>query len=145
MNPSDLILSGARPPGIYRLTHLYADYLVEPLARQGWRGFFIDGNVVTDKAAFLRVAGATMDFPGYSGQNWDAFEESLRDLSWVPAAGYVLIYDGVWHLAWQDRTAWQTVRSILTDVVAFWRTTDTPFYVLLSRTWWYAHDIEKLV
>jgi hypothetical protein len=144
MNPSELILRGVRPPALYRLSDLNADYLIEPLTRQSWRGFFIDGKVVTDKATFLRVAGAALDFPGYSGQNWDALEESLRDLSWAPAVGYVLIYDNVWHLPWHDREAWQMVRSILTDVVAYWRTTDTPFYVLLGRTWWYARDIEKL-
>lgn len=145
MTPVELILTGARPPALYRLTpHLNADRVVEPLSRQGWRGFYINGQIVKDKDSFLRVAGAAMEFPGYVSHNWDAFEESIRDLAWAPAQGYVLIYDSVWHLAWHDREAWQTVRSILTDTVADWRTKETPFYVLLSRTWWYARDLEKL-
>jgi len=144
-NPIDLMLSGARPPAIYRLSSAWhADYVVEPLSRQGWRGFYINGRIVDDKASFLRVAGAALEFPRYVGHNWDAFEESTRDLSWAPAQGYVLLYDGVWHLAWHDPAAWQTVLSILTDTVAYWRITGTPFYVLLQRTWWYARSIEKL-
>jgi hypothetical protein len=145
MNPTELILTGARPPALYRLAANWnADFLVEPLTRQGWRGFYIEGQVVKSKEAFLRVGSAALDFPSYSSHNWDAFEESIRDLSWAPAQGYVLIYDAVWHLAWHDREAWGMVRSILTDTVAFWRTKETPFYVLLNRTWWYAHDLEKL-
>ena len=145
MNPSELILSGTRPPGLYRLsTEWSTDLVVQPLISQGWRGFYLEGEVVKDKASFLRVAGTAMDFPSYSAQNWDAFEESIRDLSWTPAQGYVLVYDGMWHLPWHDKETWQTVRTILMDTVAFWRTTTTPFYVLLCRTWWYARDIEKL-
>ena len=145
MNPTELILSGARPPAIYRLDSRWnADFVVEPLTRQGWRGFYIDGQVVKDKASFLHIGSLALDFPGYVGQNWDAFEEAIRDLSWAPAQGYVLFYDGVWHLPWHDREAWQTARAILHDTVALWRTQETPFYVLLSRTWWYARDVAKL-
>lgn len=146
MNPTELILSGARPPGVYRLASNWnADFVVEPLTRQGWRGFYVDGQVVKDKASFLRVAGLAMDFPNYVGQNWDAFEEAIRDLSWTgPATGYVLFYDAAWHLPWNDGEAWRTARAILNDTVAFWRTQETPFYVLLSRTWWYARDVAKL-
>lgn len=144
-NPVEFILTGARPPALYRLTsNLNADHLVEPISRQGWRGFYINGEIVQDKESFLRVAGSAMEFPSYFGHNWDAFEESIRDLNWAPAQGYVLIYEMVWRLALYDRAAWQMVRSILTDTVAYWRTKDIPFYVLLSRTWWYAHDLEKL-
>jgi hypothetical protein len=145
-NPVELILRGERPPALYRLaTTLNADHLVEPLSRQGWRGFYINGQIVQDKESFLRVASTAMEFPHYFGHNWDAFEESIRDLSWTPARGYVVIYDGVWRLAVHDRPAWQTARSILTDAILYWHTQNIPFYVLLSRTWWYARDIEKLV
>jgi hypothetical protein len=29
--------------------------------------------------------------PDYFGNNWDALEECLHDLTWAPASGYVLI------------------------------------------------------
>lgn len=145
MNPSELILSGARPPGLYRLSTAWStDLVVQPLINQGWRGFYVEGEVVKDKASFIRIASAAMDFPNYSAQNWDAFEESIRDLSWTPAKGYLLVYDAMWHLPWHDRECWQTVRTILTDTVAFWHTAGVPFYVLLCRTWWYVRDLEKL-
>lgn len=144
-NPVEQILAGAVTPGIYRLrSELNADFLVAPLNKQGWRGFYIEGQVVRSKEDFLRMAGAAMSFPAYYSKNWDAFEECIRDLSWVRANGYVLIYEDVWPFPRNDRTAWRTARSIFAEAVDFWAQTDTPFYVLLRHTWWYAHDIPRL-
>lgn len=39
----------------------------------------LDTRAALDKAGFLDAAGRCLEFPPYSGANWDAFEESLRD------------------------------------------------------------------
>ena len=141
-NPVEEILAGTFPPGLYRLrTDLNADYIVALLSKAGWRGFYIEGEVVKSKEDFLRVAGAAMSFPDYYGHNWDAFDECITDLSWLPAKGYVLIYQEVWPFPRNDRTAWQQARAILTDAVAFWAERNTPFYIFLRHARWYAHDI----
>jgi RNAse (barnase) inhibitor barstar len=36
------------------------------------------------KEKLLGIFAKTLEFPGYFGWNWDAFEECLRDLSWLP-------------------------------------------------------------
>ncbi|MEZ4618112.1 MAG: barstar family protein [Caldilineaceae bacterium] len=144
-NPVDQIMAGDLTPGIYRLrSDLNADHIVAPLNKVGWRGFYIEGQIVKSKADFLRMAGATMSFPAYCGPNWDAFDECLRDLSWVRAAGYVLIYDNVWYFPRNDRPAWREARSILADAIDFWGKAGVPFYVFLRQTWWYAHDIPRI-
>ena len=33
---------------------------------------------------------AAWQFPPYFGENWDAFDECLADLEWLPASAYVL-------------------------------------------------------
>jgi hypothetical protein len=33
---------------------------------------------------------AAFQFPCYFGENWNAFDECLADLEWLPASGYVL-------------------------------------------------------
>ena len=65
------------------------------------------------KEQLLRLVAASMDFPGYFGGNWDAVEECLRDLSWRPADGYVLVL----HSA---ERAWKRNPRALADLVESW-------------------------
>ena len=44
-----------------------------------------------DKTSFLMQAAEAVRAP-YESQNWDAFDEVLRDLEWAPAPGYVIVY-----------------------------------------------------
>jgi hypothetical protein len=36
------------------------------------------------------VLAEQLRFPGYFGRNWDAFEECVRDLSWLPPGRVIL-------------------------------------------------------
>lgn len=46
-----------------------------------------------DKAALLDELAAALEFPATFGDNWDALADSLGDLSWRPAPGYLLLLD----------------------------------------------------
>lgn len=46
--------------------------------------------VTTDKELF-GVVSAAMRFPSYFGNNWDALDECLGDMEWLPAHGYLLV------------------------------------------------------
>jgi hypothetical protein len=39
---------------------------------------------------FFREAGAALQFPWYFGHNWDAFNDCINDLDWLPAKHYVI-------------------------------------------------------
>ena len=74
-----------------------------------------------DKAKFLsRVAGA-LDFPAWFGGNWDAFFDCLTDLSWRPAAGYVLILEHTDDLRRDAPESLDTALAILADTAEAWR------------------------
>jgi RNAse (barnase) inhibitor barstar len=47
-------------------------------------------DVTTDEQLFATIASA-MQFPDYFGRNWDALDECLCDMYWIPAPGYLLI------------------------------------------------------
>lgn len=47
-------------------------------------------DVKTDKELFAVIASA-MQFPDYFGHNWDALDECLCDMDWLPAEGYLLV------------------------------------------------------
>lgn len=70
------------------------------------------------------IAGA-LAFPDWFGQNWDALEDCLSDLSWREAEGYVLVFE---HAAAGDET------GILIDVLAaaaeFWQGRGRPFFAV---------------
>ena len=51
----------------------------------------IRGSKTTTLDAFFSEIGAALQLPAYFGENWDALDECLKDLSWLPGPAYVLI------------------------------------------------------
>jgi hypothetical protein len=80
-----------------------------------------------DKATLLARVAAALEFPGYFGGNWDAFFDCLADLSWKPAAGYLLILQNAATLQAVAPEAFDTAIAILGDVAAAWRARGVPF------------------
>lgn len=128
------LLSGPIEPGMYRIPADANTNTIQRLAEaQNWRFFHVDGAAVEDKRSFIRTAGDAMQFPAYSGQNWDAFEESLRDLTWAPARGYLVLFDEPDQFARRDPAQWAVARTILEDAISFWRAQGRPVVVLFRR------------
>ena len=124
-------LGGARPPGVYHVEENVEE--ARRLAQeQSFSFFYVDGEVVRDKASFLSEAASTMRFPEWFGGNWDAFEDCITDLFWDAANGYVLFFDGPKLFARLNPSQWQTARSILESAVEYWKGEGKPFYVLLK-------------
>jgi len=126
------VLTGAVPGGVYRFISRAQPATVQAAVQAaGWQFAYLDGQAIVDKAGFLCAVGEALAFPSYYGQNWDAFEECLNDLSWLPAAGYVILYDAVGKFASQQPEEWATARAILQAAAAAWSNEGKPFVVLL--------------
>jgi RNAse (barnase) inhibitor barstar len=54
----------------------------------------VNPNIET-REALLNWFSRTLEFPSYFGGNWDAFEECMRDLSWLPQCKVVLFHSDV--------------------------------------------------
>ena len=126
------VLTGSVAPGVYR-TRSQPDTLRRATETRGWRFFSIDGHAVHDKATFLQATAEAMAFPSYFGQNWDALFDSICDLSWAPASGYVLLYDYAAAFAEAHPDEWVIAHDILSDATTNWQARGVPFYVLLRR------------
>src|SRR6187399_1498001 len=50
----------------------------------------IKGRQCKTPASLFAEFAQAMKFPDYFGHNWDAMDECLADLEWLPAKGYVL-------------------------------------------------------
>ena len=51
----------------------------------------VPGKKCKTKAGLLDEFSRVFSFPEYFGHNWDALEECLADLEWLPAKGYLIV------------------------------------------------------
>ena len=81
-----------------------------------------------------------LEFPDYFGHNWDALEECLADLEWLPAKGYVLLITDAGCVLPDDDEEHETFLEILRDAGEAWGSGQagmgarraTPFHVLFA-------------
>jgi RNAse (barnase) inhibitor barstar len=88
----------------------------------------------------LTECARVLDFPDYFGHNWDALEECLADLEWLPAKGYILLITDAAHVLSDDEAEYETFLEILCDAGEAWGNGQagmgarraTPFHVLFA-------------
>jgi len=81
-----------------------------------------------------------LEFPDYFGHNWDALEECLVDLEWLPARGYIFLITDATHVLPDDEAEYETFLEILRDAGEAWGNGQagmgarraTPFHVLFA-------------
>jgi hypothetical protein len=141
-----LLLDGSLAPGVYRFNSRSRPATVAGQAeKRGWRAFCLDGDQIGSKTEFLQACASAMSFPAYFGNNWDALEDSLRDMAWAPAErGYLVLYEHAGHFASAQPAEFATALDILRDAVGFWQGTPTPMVVLLRGAGRGAPGIAKL-
>lgn len=54
--------------------------------------FLVNTPPGSSAAMIMNGVARVMNFPDYFGSNWDALLDSLRDLSWITASGFVLVF-----------------------------------------------------
>ncbi|WP_243705038.1 barstar family protein [Micromonospora sp. KC723] len=98
----------------------------------------LDGTRMTDAAhAFYEFSDALL-FPAYFGWNWDALSDCLRDLNWLPADGYLIVFENALQLLSSSAEDQHTLFRILYQAVRHWASPlgqpegkGSPFKVLL--------------
>jgi len=111
----------------------------------------------TSTGLFAEFARA-LDFPDYFGHNWDALEECLADLDWLPAKGYVLLLTEAEQVLPEDEEDYATFLEVLNDAGEAWGSGQaglgskkaTPFHTIfaiterekLTRRHWGLQEIE---
>jgi RNAse (barnase) inhibitor barstar len=78
-----------------------------------------------DKHKLLRGIASAMDFPKWFGENWDALEDCLSDLSWRKAKGHVLVFE---HATPGDDFG--VLVDVLRSTAEYWATRGTPFFAV---------------
>ncbi len=92
----------------------------------------IDLRGCADKPTLLLRIGSALDAPAGQGRNWDALADQLRDLSWRPSSGHVLLFDDAHGLRDADEASFDTLLDILSDAAADWSAQELPFWAFLA-------------
>jgi len=118
-------LGDAAKSGVYRASRLDA---IEDALRGSRLGFARIGlQDVTEKSALLRRIAATLGFPGWFGENWDALEDCLTDLSWRQGAGHVLVFEAFQCLPTEELGE---LIGVMISAAQFWAGRATPFFAV---------------
>jgi len=87
--------------------------------------------------ALFREFARALKFPDYFGHNWDALEECLADLEWLPAKGYVLAVTEAEQVLIKAEDDYSTFLEVLRDAGEAWAASQAgsgsrPFHVILT-------------
>lgn len=115
-----------------------AESLVRPPT--GFALKIIKGRHCKTPANLFAEFAQALEFPDYFGHNWDALEECLADLEWLPAKGYILLITDAGCVLPEDEEEYETFLEILRDAGEAWGNGQagmgarraTPFHVLFA-------------
>jgi RNAse (barnase) inhibitor barstar len=126
-------LQGDRTPGLYQsAADLDLEELADSCQEQDFQWAHLDGATITNKTEFLSACATALQFPSSFGHNWDALEECLTDLEWLPASGYLLLYSHPKPFAQNHPKDWKTLIEIFQSAIDEWNETDIPMYIVFS-------------
>ncbi len=89
---------------------------------------------------------AALQFPNYYGENWDAMDECITDLEWMPADWYLIYVSGIEDVLPDDEEGFSIFLSVLSDASERWANPEKrglayteevvrkPFIVIISGT-----------
>jgi RNAse (barnase) inhibitor barstar len=97
----------------------------------GFRTFTIDAEQIKSKQELLGTFSDALNFPEYFGENWDALEECIRDLSWLPRSNFLLVFQNADSLLRLGPKEFAVLVGILGLATFSWKAEGVVFSVVL--------------
>lgn len=138
------LLADASQNGAYFVDARDRESLAEAANALGFTVAAIDCRGVRDRDDALDRIAHALRFPPWFGGNWDALLDCLRDLSWLPDDGTLLLFD---HAAdWRDAdpAAFAVLLDVLDAAARDWSAEGTPFWALLPLPGERLRDIDEI-
>jgi len=88
--------------------------------RQGRAVRVIRGWKCESRSDLHSEVGAALQFPPYYGENFDAMDECLHDLSWMPADSYLIVVLDVERVLPDDDAGLKSFLSCLSEAARVW-------------------------
>lgn len=92
------------------------------------------GKKLSTYDGLLDEISASLQFPDYFGENWDALEECMSDLDWLDETdGYILIFTNSDKILQDERlSVFGTFIDILDKTAKYWQGQGKDFYALFQ-------------
>jgi RNAse (barnase) inhibitor barstar len=119
--------------GVYHISQSLNGSIKKAAKAQNLDFTQIDLRNTKSKITFLKTAGRALDFPSYFGMNWDAFSDLLTDMTWKPAAGYVILFTNFQSISENMAGEAHIVINILESSAAYWKRRSVPFFIIVSE------------
>lgn len=118
--------------GIYYVSSSDLPRLAHRASGEDLRVCRMDLSGCTGKEELLRRLGRALEIPHPMEDNWDALADSLRDLRWIPAWGYVLLFDHADDLRCSAEADFDVLLGILDDAATFGSDNDIPWFAFIA-------------
>lgn len=128
----DLDFGDAADGGIFFVTSEDLEPLAEAAGMQGLRVCRIDLADYADREALFDRLTQALRLPADFGRNWDALADSMRDLSWLKAPGFILLFDHAEGMRDTHEEDFDTLLDILEEAVDYWQEAGSPFFVFFA-------------
>src|SRR6188472_4467399 len=92
----------------------------------------VEINCDGDERSIIAQIGKGFKFPDYFGQNWNAIDECITDLSWLPAQGYRCVLVGSKKLLQRDPRIHKLLLDTLNEAKEFWQKEGKQFVIEAS-------------
>jgi RNAse (barnase) inhibitor barstar len=118
--------------GIFFVTSEDLDPLADAAGMEGLRVCRINLAEYTDSEALYDRLTVALRLPADFGRNWDALADSMRDLSWLKAPGFILLFDHADAMQQANEDDFDTLLDILEEAVDYWQEAGSPFFVFFA-------------
>lgn len=134
MNRADFerVLNDIARAGVFHAPQQGMGDLLAAAETSGFSICRIDLAPVRDKAALFERLATALEFPGWFGHNWDALADCLGDLSWLPAAGYLILLEHCDGFSTHHSGDFTTALQVFAAAAEAWHEERVPFWVLVD-------------
>jgi RNAse (barnase) inhibitor barstar len=114
MRLGDLMAPGGSPARTWIAPGSRVERLGREVAERGdIRVALLQGGEPATAAGFFRAVAASLEFPDYFGGNWDALDECLSDLAWIPEPAVLVVIRDADRLLANAPEDWRILLDIL--------------------------------
>ncbi len=128
----DFTTTDATASGVYLVAHDDLAPIDSAASDVGWLVRRIDLHDCADKDAVMQRVVAALDAADRYNHDWDALSHSLHDLSWLPASGYVLLFDHADSLRDAAKADFNAMLDVFDEAADVWIERNVPFWVFFA-------------